>query len=106
MSQTQAQRVRSDICRERLRVLSSDLTVATWADRYRFLSSESAAIYGKWSTLPFQRGPLEAVSDRKVYRVVVKSATQMLKWPVYMMPPFSRNGRALSRRAARGGGLP
>ena len=79
MSQTPAQRVRSDICRERLRVLSSDLTVATWADRYRFLSSESAAIYGKWSTLPFQRGPLEAVSDRKVYRVVVKSATQMLK---------------------------
>jgi phage terminase large subunit GpA-like protein len=79
MSQTPAQRVRSDICRERLRVLSSDLTVASWADRYRVLSSESAAIYGKWSTLPFQRGPLEAVSDQKVYRVVIKSATQMLK---------------------------
>jgi phage terminase large subunit GpA-like protein len=79
MSATAAGKVWAGICRERLRVLSSDLTVATWADRYRVLSSESAAIYGKWSTLPFQRGPFDAVSDRKVYRVVIKSATQMLK---------------------------
>jgi phage terminase large subunit GpA-like protein len=79
MSATAAGKVWASICRERLRVLSSDLTVATWADRYRVLSSESAAIYGKWSTLPFQRGPFDAVSDRKVYRVVIKSATQMLK---------------------------
>jgi phage terminase large subunit GpA-like protein len=50
-----------------------------WADKYRFLSSESAAEHGKWTTLPFQRGPLNAVSDARIYRVVIKSATQMLK---------------------------
>jgi hypothetical protein len=47
MSQTPAEKVRSDICRERLRVLSSDLTVASWADPYRVLSSVSATLYGK-----------------------------------------------------------
>lgn len=56
-----------------------DLTVSQWADRYRFLSSESAAEHGKWTTLPFQRGPFDAISDGRVYRVVIKSATQMLK---------------------------
>ncbi len=79
MNATAAERVWAGICRERLRLLSSDLTVATWADRYRVLSSESAAIYGKWTTLPFQRGPFEACSDQRVSRVVIKSATQMLK---------------------------
>ena len=79
MKATPAAKVRSSICRDRLRLLSSDLTVASWADRFRMLSSESAAIYGKWMTLPFQRGPFEAVSDPRTYRVVIKSATQMLK---------------------------
>ncbi len=71
MMGTPAQRVRSSICRDRLRVLSSDLTIASWADGYRALSSESAALYSKWTTLPFQRGPFDAVSDRKVCRVVM-----------------------------------
>lgn len=69
----------ASIYRDRLRLLGNDLTVATWADRYRMLSSESAAIYGKWRTYPFQRGPFEAVSDARISRVVIKSATQMLK---------------------------
>jgi phage terminase large subunit GpA-like protein len=56
-----------------------ELTVSQWADRYRFLSSESAAEHGKWTTLPFQRGPFDAISDGRVYRVVIKSATQMFK---------------------------
>ncbi len=59
--------------------LSDELTVASWADRYRYLSSESAAEHGKWTTLPFQAGAFDAVSDPRVSRVVVKSATQMLK---------------------------
>lgn len=56
-----------------------DLTVSQWADQYRYLSPESAAEAGKWNTLPFQRGPLDSVSDPLVYRTVIKSATQMLK---------------------------
>ena len=56
-----------------------DLTVSQWADRYRFLSPESAAEHGKWQTLPFQREPLDSVSDPRVRRTVIRSATQMLK---------------------------
>ncbi|MBN1567925.1 MAG: phage terminase large subunit family protein [Acidobacteria bacterium] len=56
-----------------------DLTVSQWADQYRYLSSESAAEHGKWSTLPFQREPLDSVSDPCVYRTVIRAATQMLK---------------------------
>ena len=55
------------------------LTVSQWADRFRYLSSESAAEHGKWSTLPFQRAPFDAISDPRIYRVVIKSATQLLK---------------------------
>jgi phage terminase large subunit GpA-like protein len=53
----------------------SGLTVSEWADRYRFLSSGSAAEHGKWTTLPLQRVPLDCMGDQTVYRV----ATQMLK---------------------------
>jgi len=56
-----------------------ELSVSEWADQYRYLSPESAAEPGKWRTLPFQRGPLDSVSDPLVYRTVIKSATQMLK---------------------------
>lgn len=56
-----------------------DLTVSQWADQYRYLSPESAAEPGKWSTIPFQREPLDSISNPRVYRTVIKSATQMLK---------------------------
>jgi phage terminase large subunit GpA-like protein len=55
------------------------LTVSEWADQYRYLSSESAAEHGKWTTLPFQREPLNSVSDPRIYRTVIRAATQMLK---------------------------
>ncbi len=61
-----------------------DLTVSEWADTYRYLSSESSAEHGKWRTRSFQRGPMDAVSDRRIRRVVVKSATQMLKTEVIL----------------------
>ena len=57
----------------------SGLRVSEWADQYRFLSSESAAEHGKWKTLSFQRAPLDCMGDQTVHRVVIKSATQMLK---------------------------
>ena len=54
------------------------LTVSEWADKYRYLSPLSAEA-GRWETRSFQKGPLDAVSDVLVSRVVIKSATQMLK---------------------------
>lgn len=68
------------VCRvARLWAPPPELTVSEWADRYRFLSPESAAEHGKWQTLPFQREPLDSISDPRIRRTVIKSATQMLK---------------------------
>ncbi len=55
------------------------IAVSEWADKYRYLSSESSAEHGKWATLPFQREPLDSVSDPRIYRTVIRAATQMLK---------------------------
>jgi phage terminase large subunit GpA-like protein len=56
-----------------------ELTVSQWADQYRYLSSESAAAHGKWQTLPFQKEPLDSISDPLIHRTVIRAATQMLK---------------------------
>lgn len=56
-----------------------DLTCSQWADQYRQLSPESSAEPGQWKTHPFQRGILDAISDPKVRRVVVKACTQVIK---------------------------
>lgn len=56
-----------------------ELTVSKWADQHRELTAESAAKQGRWRTKSFQVGPLDACSDARVSRVVIKSATQMLK---------------------------
>lgn len=51
------------------------LTLSEWADRHFRLSAESAAEPGRWRTLPYQRGVLDAITDPAVERVsVMKSA--------------------------------
>jgi phage terminase large subunit GpA-like protein len=51
------------------------LSLSEWADRYFYLSAESAAEPGRWHTLPYQRGILDAITDPAVERVtVMKSA--------------------------------
>jgi phage terminase large subunit GpA-like protein len=51
------------------------LSLSEWADRHFRLSAESAAEPGKWTTLPYQRGILDAITDPAVERVsVIKSA--------------------------------
>ena len=51
------------------------LTVSQWADEHFRLSAESAAEPGRWHTLPYQRGILDAFSDPAVTFVwVIKSA--------------------------------
>jgi phage terminase large subunit GpA-like protein len=56
-----------------------EITVSQWADQHRRLSAESAAEYGQWKTLSFQREPMDAAGDPRVRRVVIKSCTQLLK---------------------------
>jgi phage terminase large subunit GpA-like protein len=51
------------------------LTLSEWADRFFYLSSESAAEPGRWKTLPYQKGVLDAITDPTVEQVsVMKSA--------------------------------
>lgn len=51
------------------------LTLSEWADRHFYLSAESAATPGRWSTLPYQRAILDAITDPRVTHVsVMKSA--------------------------------
>ena len=57
------------------------LTVSDWADRFRYLSPESSAEPGKWSTdrAPYQRGIMDSVADPEVNQVVIMSSAQVGK---------------------------
>lgn len=51
------------------------LSLDEWADRYAILSAESSADVGRWRTIPYQRGIMQAITDRRVEQVsVMKSA--------------------------------
>lgn len=51
------------------------LSLSEWADRYFVLSAESAAEPGRWRTLPYQRGVMDAITDPDVERIsMMKSA--------------------------------
>jgi terminase, large subunit len=51
------------------------LSLSEWADAYFYLSPESAAEPGRWRTLPYQRGVMDAITDPAVERVTwMKSA--------------------------------
>ena len=51
------------------------LTLSEWADSYAFLSAESSAEGGRWHTLPYQKGIMDAISSNNVEQVtVMKSA--------------------------------
>lgn len=51
------------------------LTLSEWSDKYAYLSPESAAEPGKWVTLPYQRGIMDAFTDPEVEQItMMKSA--------------------------------
>jgi phage terminase large subunit GpA-like protein len=51
------------------------LTLSEWADRNAFLSAESSAEGGRWRTLPYQKGIMDAITDPNIEQVtVMKSA--------------------------------
>ena len=51
------------------------LTLSEWADEYAYLSAESSAEGGRWRTLPYQKGIMDAITDPNVEQVtVMKSA--------------------------------
>jgi len=51
------------------------MTLSEWADRYAYLSAESSAQEGRWRTLPYQKGIMDAMTDPAIEQVVfMKSA--------------------------------
>ena len=51
------------------------LKLSEWADEHFYLSAESAAEPGRWRTIPYQRGIMDAISDPGVEQVtLMKSA--------------------------------
>jgi terminase, large subunit len=51
------------------------LSLSEWADTHFYLSAESSAEPGRWKTLPYQRGIMDAFTDPSVMQVsVMKSA--------------------------------
>lgn len=62
------------------------LTIDTWADMYRILSSKSSAEPGKWRTdrVPFQREVMRAISDRKTEKVIMMYGAQLSKTEILM----------------------
>ncbi len=51
------------------------LSLSEWADKYFYLSAESAAEPGRWRTLPYQKGIMDAITDPRVEQVsLMKSA--------------------------------
>jgi phage terminase large subunit GpA-like protein len=53
------------------------MTGSEWADKYFYLSPESAANPGKWRTFPYQKEILDAITDPEIEEVWVKKSARM-----------------------------
>lgn len=55
------------------------MTVAQWAEKYRYLSADTTALPGKYSLVitPYLRGVLECITDRDVRKIVCMKSAQV-----------------------------
>ena len=53
------------------------LTLSEWADEYAYLSAESSAEGGRWHTLPYQKGIMDAITDPNIEQVTVMKAARV-----------------------------
>lgn len=53
------------------------LNLSEWADAHAYLSAESAAQEGRWRTLPYQKGIMDAFTDPTVEIVVVMKSARV-----------------------------
>lgn len=54
-----------------------DLTLSQWADDKFYLSAESSAEPGKWRTYPYQREPMDTITDPKTERITFKKSARV-----------------------------
>ncbi|MGE0456422.1 MAG: phage terminase large subunit family protein [Vicinamibacterales bacterium] len=57
------------------------LTISQWADQYRYVSRESSPEPGPWRTdrVPYMRGIMDTISDRRVRKICFMSSSQIGK---------------------------
>ena len=62
------------------------LTIDTWADTYRMLSTKTSSEPGRWRTdrVPFQREVMRAISDKKTVKIVMMYGAQLSKTEILM----------------------
>lgn len=53
------------------------LTLSQWADEFAILSAESSAEVGKWRTIPYQRGIMDAITDRHIESVTCQKSARV-----------------------------
>lgn len=53
------------------------LTLSQWADQYAVLSSESSAEAGRWKTIPYQRGIMDAITDPAIEQVTCQKSARV-----------------------------
>lgn len=53
------------------------LTGSEWADEYAYLSPESSSEVGKWTCFPYQREPLDAMTDMRTERVIFQKSARI-----------------------------
>lgn len=53
------------------------MTLSEWSDEFAFMSAESAAQDGKWTTLPYQKGLMDAMTDPAVEMIVVQKSARV-----------------------------
>ena len=51
--------------------------LSEWADEHAVLSAESSAEQGRWTTIPYQREMLDAMTDRKIESVTVEKSARV-----------------------------
>jgi phage terminase large subunit GpA-like protein len=54
-----------------------ELSLSQWADEFFYLSVESSADPGRWKTIPYQRGIMDAITDPTVVQVTVKKSARI-----------------------------
>ena len=62
------------------------LPASKWADKYRYLSSESSAEMGKWNTdrAPYQRRILDCITDPSTFEITLMTSSQVGKTEVLL----------------------
>jgi phage terminase large subunit GpA-like protein len=71
-------------CRQHAFSPRSRLTVSEWADKYRVLSPRASAEPGKWRTLAYQRGIMDALNEERITRVVAMLPSQVGKTEILL----------------------